>query len=448
MAIAIYLQKDFFVGKPIDNYILLEKDRNGFFYKGFPILALLIPMQLLFIAGLMNWKKIKQRIHFDIALISSGFFLSLLFYVNNNMAFSTFMFVAVAIYTIFVLSKRAFSPSPETLSPSLPRGFFIVCILALIPIYIFFSLASKSSDMGYSGAIGADLVMRGENIYNNFPEGIKKGDTYGPLNYLSYIPFELAFPWSGSWDYWDYWPSARAANIFFFFGAVVALFFIGRRFYDTKKGLVMAFALLSFPISLVPLYAVTNDSLVVFCMLLTFLFATTPSLKGVFAGASAMTKWFPLLLAPLFSKLDKGGIDNLRSATRVQLSELFGRKTIIYWLFFFMTVLLLMIDHLFSPGIRVIYENSLNLQFTRKSPFSIWWYIPEISFIVKPLFTSLIVILGISFIFIKQNFSFALTACLAAILLLLLQLALNNWYFTYFIWVLPFILLSFFSVKK
>ena len=38
------------------------------------------------------------------------------------------------------------------------------------------------------------------------------GDTYGPVNYYAYVPFELAFPWSGRWD--DL-PAAHAAAIFF-----------------------------------------------------------------------------------------------------------------------------------------------------------------------------------------------------------------------------------------
>ena len=60
--------------------------------------------------------------------------------------------------------------------------------------------------------IGADRITDYEPIYGNFPEDNTHGDTYGPLAYYAYVPFEFILPWSGSWD--DL-PAAHAAAIFF-----------------------------------------------------------------------------------------------------------------------------------------------------------------------------------------------------------------------------------------
>ena len=37
--------------------------------------------------------------------------------------------------------------------------------------------------------------------YGNMPADVGTGDTYGPLNYLLYVPFVLMFGYSGEWDF-------------------------------------------------------------------------------------------------------------------------------------------------------------------------------------------------------------------------------------------------------
>ena len=60
--------------------------------------------------------------------------------------------------------------------------------------------ASNVIDVGYSGVIGADRLADGKSIYGNFPKDNEHGDTYGPVAYEAYVPFEQALPWSGKWD--------------------------------------------------------------------------------------------------------------------------------------------------------------------------------------------------------------------------------------------------------
>ena len=57
-------------------------------------------------------------------------------------------------------------------------------------------------------------------LRRSFPDDNPFGDTYGPVNYYAYVPFELVFPWSGSWD--DL-PAAHAAAIFFDLAAFALL---------------------------------------------------------------------------------------------------------------------------------------------------------------------------------------------------------------------------------
>ena len=67
-------------------------------------------------------------------------------------------------------------------------------------------------DVGYAGVIGADRLADGDQLYGRFPKDNEHGDTYGPVNYAAYVPFEQVLPWSGRWD--DL-PAAHAAAIAF-----------------------------------------------------------------------------------------------------------------------------------------------------------------------------------------------------------------------------------------
>ena len=54
-----------------------------------------------------------------------------------------------------------------------------------------------------------------------------RGDTYGPVAYLAYVPAVLALGWSGKWDSL---PAAHATAIAFDLLVVLGLFLVGRRF--------------------------------------------------------------------------------------------------------------------------------------------------------------------------------------------------------------------------
>ena len=71
---------------------------------------------------------------------------------------------------------------------------------------------SGAIDVGYASVVGADRITHGEPIYDNFPADVSQGDTYGPVNYYAYVPSELIWPWSGSWD--DL-PAAHGAAVTF-----------------------------------------------------------------------------------------------------------------------------------------------------------------------------------------------------------------------------------------
>ena len=58
---------------------------------------------------------------------------------------------------------------------------------------------SNVIDVGYAGVLGADRIADGDGLYGDgFSDDVPKGDTYGPVNYLLYVPFEQACPGAGA----------------------------------------------------------------------------------------------------------------------------------------------------------------------------------------------------------------------------------------------------------
>ena len=85
----------------------------------------------------------------------------------------------------------------EGLRPVWPAAWLLVAALFLIGFRVGLNVADSGAiDVGYASVVGADRIAHGEPIYDNFPDDVSQGDTYGPVNYYAYVPFELIWPWS------------------------------------------------------------------------------------------------------------------------------------------------------------------------------------------------------------------------------------------------------------
>ena len=90
-----------------------------------------------------------------------------------------------------------------------PASWLVVGLLFLVGFRIGLNVAdSNVIDVGYAGVIGADRLADGDKLWGAFPKDNEHGDTYGPVTYAAYVPFEQVLPWSGRWD--DL-PAAHAA---------------------------------------------------------------------------------------------------------------------------------------------------------------------------------------------------------------------------------------------
>ena len=124
----------------------------------------------------------------------------------------------------------------EGLRPSLPVKWIALAAVVLLAFRVTINIADSGViDVGYAGAIGADRITHGETLYGEgeFPDDNRFGDTYGPANYLAYVPFELALPWSGEWDELA---ASHGAALAFDLAAVLGLAVFGLRLRPGARG--------------------------------------------------------------------------------------------------------------------------------------------------------------------------------------------------------------------
>src|SRR3954462_316659 len=276
----------------------------GAFGRGLSAPYIWLPLCGIFFLGLLDWRRPFRLAPLDLLVVVAGFGLSQYLFNDGNIGLS----VPLAYPPLLYLLVRALwlgvrRVQGSGLRPSMPIAVLAVMTVVLVAGRVTLNVVdSNVIDVGYSGVIGADRIGDKKPIYGNFPSDDQSGDTYGPVAYYAYVPFEQALPWSGTWD--DL-PAAHAASIFFDLATMVGLFLLGRRIRrgrpGTELGIVLCFAWAACPYTAFVLESNTNDALVSMALAATLLCLTAPVARGITLGLSAMTKFAPLALGPLFA---------------------------------------------------------------------------------------------------------------------------------------------------
>ncbi len=290
----------------------------GAFGRHVNALYIWIPLCVLFFVPFFDWRKPLRLLHLDLLVLLS-FSVSLAYFNHAHIYASTPLVYPPLVYLLvrmLALARvgRSGPPSrePQPLRLLVPAPWLAIGVVFLIGFRIGLNVTdSNVIDVGYAGVIGAQRIAQEKPLYGNYPSDNEHGDTYGPVNYEAYVPFQQIFGWSGRWD--DL-PAAHAAAIVFDLLAVALLFLLGRRVRGPGLGIVLAYAWVSYPFTLFALESNSNDSLVAVLILAALLArprrwpqAATPA-RGTFAARAGLTKFAPLALAPL---LWTHGIDGL-----------------------------------------------------------------------------------------------------------------------------------------
>jgi hypothetical protein len=408
-----------------------------------------LPLCVLFLAPFVDPRRPLRLLHLDL-LALLGFSASLFFFNKAEIGLSVALVYPVLAYLFVRALVAGFRPSEsrERLLPFFRREVLVVGAILLALVHGGYAMdknAGKVIDVGLAGVIGADRLTKGEDVYSeDFSAGLPRngdvrGDVYGPVNYLAYVPFEQAFPWSGSWD--EVY-AARAAALGFDLLTALALFFLGRRLRRGRDGrpseegrtlgAALAFAWLAYPFTLYTLGSSFNDSLVALLLVCCLLVLSSPPARGAMTALAGLTKFGPLAVAPLFA----AGTGERRP-----------RQLIAFAIAFVMVAALVTIPLIPGGGLRELYDRSLGYQASRGSPFSVWGQAPSL----EPLHTlSKVFAIGLAgaVFFLPRRRSAIQVAALAASVIIAVQMAANHWFYPYAVWFAPLVLVALFAPQR
>jgi glycosyl transferase family 87 len=395
-----------------------------------------IPLCAIFFFGLFDWRRPLRIAHLDLLVITAGFGLSHFFFNQGNIGLS----VPLAYPALLYLLGRALwlgfhRERGGGLRPTVPISVLAILAVFLIGVRVALNVSDANViDVGYSGVIGADRIGDGQPIYGNFPSDDGSGDTYGPVSYYAYVPFEQAMPWSGTWD--DL-PAGHGASVFFDLGTIAGLFLLGRTLRrgreGTALGVLLCFAWAACPYTAFSLESNTNDALVSMLLVASLLLLSSPPARGVMLALGSLTKFAPLALGPLFATY--GATDGKQSLRR------YARVVAPFAAAFAITGLAVMAQTLLDPGLSTFWHRTIGSQAGRDSPFSIWGqahWLGWLQTVVKIGVAGLALLVA----FRPRRRDAVTVAALGAAVLIGLQLTIDHWFYLYIPWFLPFLFVA------
>ena len=416
---------------------------------------------LVFLLGLADLRRPLSTRNLDL-LALLGFSVSLAFFDRGEMFRSVPLVYPVLGYLLARGLWVGFGRRSGVLGSVWPTWVLAAAAVFLLGFRVGLNLEAPRGviDVGLAGVVGADRILDGEAPYGNMPQrgtlepcgpkdaegqvreriqtngrceaAIERGDTYGPVSYLAYVPAVAVFGWSGKWDSL---PAAHTTSIAFDLLAVFALLLIGLRFGRRRLAVLLAFAWTAYPFTAYTLDANTNDAIMPAFLLLGFWLVTSDLARGASVALAGWTKFGALLVAPLWATYPTYELRRvLRFAAAFAVATVLGFA-------------LLLLEPSLWEALRTFWEGTIEFQSERDSPFSIWGWgqyhaegIPDLGFL-QPVVATLAVALAALVAFVPRRKGPVELAALTAAVLVAFQLTLTHWFYLYLPWVVPFVFL-------
>jgi hypothetical protein len=390
-----------------------------------------LPLAAIFFLALFDFRRWRRVAHLDLLVLLS-FGISEAYFNAANIGVSVPLAYPPLFYLLVRMLWLGFRGPGLGLRPSAPVAWLAIMGAFLLGFRIALNIADSGViDVGYAGVIGADHLTHGQAIWNDFPVDNQFGDTYGPFNYYAYVPFELAFPWSGTWD--DL-PAAHAAAIAFDLATVAGLFVLGRRLKPgrdgTGLGVVLGFAWAAYPFTDYALQSNSNDTLLAALLVWALALFAAPVWRGVLLALSVAAKFAPLPLAPLFAA-GETGLGARVDRRRPGLARL--RSTAVFSIAFIGAIAAMLALPAVDPGLATFYDRTVKSQVDRTSPFSIWGQDHALEWL-QTVVKAFAVALAILVAFRPRRRSLAQVAALAAAVIIAVELTAEHWFYLYIPW--------------
>lgn len=395
-----------------------------------------LPMCLLFVAPFAPWRRRPSWLHLDLLVLLS-FSISLACFNAARIDLSTPLVYPPLLYLLgrmLVVARRGGAGRLGPLPLAVPVSWLAVALVFLIGFRVGLNIVNSNViDVGYSGVIGAHKLVSGEPLYGGWPRDNAHGDTYGPVNYLAYVPFERIWPWSGRWDEL---PAAHAAAITFDLLAIGALLLLGRRIRGPSLGIVLAYAWAAFPFTLYVSNTNGNDALVALLTTCALLVAARPVARGAVIALAGLTKLAPLALAPLLARTPVDAVP--RGGHRLRPGAVAFAA---YALAFAATAAVALLPVALEGNWRTFWDHTIGFQADRGSPFSIWGLWGGLDAVQQAVQWAAIAF-GLALAVVPARRTVLQVAALGAAVVIALQLSLTYWFYLYIAWFLPLVLVA------
>jgi hypothetical protein len=413
----------------------MARGYRGAFGEHVNALYVWLPLCLAFLLPFIDWRRPLALLHLDLLVLLS-FSVSLAFFNHAHIYASVPLSYPPLLYLLarmLALLRRRSRPA-RPLRLLIPAPWLALGIVSLLGFRVALNVTDANViDVGYAGVIGAQRIVHGKALYGGYPADNEHGDTYGPVNYEAYVPFEQIFGWNGTWN--DL-PAAHAAAVVFDLLAVALLFLIGRRMRGPTLGIVLAYAWVSFPFTLFALESDSNDSLVAVMILAALYFAGSPPVRGAFAALAGLTKFAPLALAPLLAT------HNLRERDGwLSISAFRSRAFVLFLLAFAAVAALVSIPAFSNDSLHTIYERTILYQSNRGSPFSVWGLyggLHGLQLAVQLAAVALALALAAA---PRRDDLVGLAAACAAVIIAV-QLGIDHWFYLYIPWFFGLVMIA------
>jgi hypothetical protein len=418
-----------------------------------------------FLLGLADFRRPLSMRNLDLAVLLS-FGLSLHFF-NQGRIFTAMPLVYPPL--LYLLGRMAWIGWRGRGSPTRPLWPAWVLLAATVFLMGFrFGLnvqASNVIDVGLAGIDGAQRIAgEGEMPYGHMPtddgkacgpadsdgyvrEHIQtngrcessngRGDTYGPVSYLAYVPAYAVVGFDGKWNggssTWSGLPAAHLTSLIWDALAVIGLGLLGLRFGGRLLGAALAFAWAAYPFTQYVSNSNSNDAIMPALLVWGLWLLTSPPARGVFVALAGWTKFAALLLVPLWASYPHW---RRRPWDKALYAGGFLLGTALsFWILF------LEPDPLHAA--RVFWDRTFGWQLSRPSPFSIWDWdeypgFPDLH-AVQTAAKVVLVVGAVALYFFPRTKTPLQLAALSGALLIGFELVLTHWFYLYISWFFPFV---------